>query len=44
MEDMKQFFDEKGPNTGSFCFLKYGPNPASLVYFRPFLNAMTNIV
>ena len=23
---------------------KYGPNPASLVYFRPFLNTMTIIV
>ena len=25
-------------------FFKCGPNPASFVYFRPFLDSMTNIV
>ena len=26
------------------CFLKYEPNPASFIYFRPFQNTMTNTV
>ena len=28
----------------SLLFFKYVPNPASFVYFNPFLNTMTNIV
>ena len=28
----------------SLLFFKYVPNPASFVYFHPFLNTMTNIV